>query len=43
MTNLEELLAFYDSLKESIKENQEYNKKLLQLVLRKALQPNIEV
>ena len=39
VAKLEELMAFCDSLEESIKESQGYNEKLLQQVLREALQP----
>lgn len=38
VAKLEELLAFCDGLEESIKESQGYNEKLLQQVLREALQ-----
>jgi type I restriction enzyme S subunit len=40
VTKLEELMAFCDSLEKSIKESQGYNEKLLQQVLREALQSN---
>jgi len=43
VAKLEELLAFCDGLEQSIKESQGYNEKLLQQVLREALQPSIEV
>ncbi len=39
VAKLEELMAFCDGLEESIKESQGYNEKLLQQVLREALQP----
>lgn len=39
VAKLEELLAFCDGLEQSIKESQGYNEKLLQQVLREALQP----
>lgn len=39
---LKELMAFCDSLEQSIKESQGYNEMLLQQVLREALQPEIE-
>ncbi|WP_291108521.1 restriction endonuclease subunit S [Flavobacterium sp. UBA6195] len=39
VAKLEELMAFCDSLEQSIKESQGYNEKLLQQVLREALQP----
>lgn len=39
VAKLEELTAFCDGLEESIKESQGYNEKLLQQVLREALQP----
>ena len=38
VAKLEELMAFCDGLEESIKESQGYNEKLLQQVLREALQ-----
>ena len=38
VTKLEELMAFCDGLEQSIKESQGYNEKLLQQVLREALQ-----
>jgi type I restriction enzyme S subunit len=38
LTKLEELMVFFDSLEQSIKESQGYNEKLLQQVLREALQ-----
>jgi len=38
VAKLEELMAFCDGLEESIKESQGYNEKLLQEVLREALQ-----
>lgn len=38
VSKLEELMAFCDGLEESIKESQGYNEKLLQQVLREALQ-----
>lgn len=38
VAKLEELMAFCDGLEQSIKESQEYNEKLLQQVLREALQ-----
>ncbi len=40
---LEELKAFCDGLEQSIKESQGYNEKLLQEVLREALQPQTQV
>ncbi|MDO8316675.1 MAG: restriction endonuclease subunit S [Flavobacterium sp.] len=40
---LEELMAFCDGLEQSIKESQGYNERLLQQVLREALQPKEEV
>ncbi len=40
VAKLEELMAFCDGLEESIKESQGYNEKLLQQVLREALQGN---
>jgi len=40
VAKLEELLAFCDGLEQSIKESQGYNEKLLQQVLREALQGN---
>lgn len=40
VANLEELMAFCDGLEQSIKESQGYNEKLLQQVLREALQGN---
>ncbi len=43
VAKLEELMAFCDSLEQSIKESQGYNEKLLQQVLREALQPKEEV
>ncbi len=39
VAKLEELMEFCDGLEQSIKESQEYNEKLLQQVLREALQP----
>ena len=39
VAKLEELMAFCDGLEQSIKESQGYNEKLLQQVLREALQP----
>ena len=39
VAKLEELMAFCDSLEQSITESQGYNEKLLQQVLREALQP----
>ena len=39
VAKLEELMVFCDGLEESIKESQGYNEKLLQQVLREALQP----
>jgi type I restriction enzyme S subunit len=39
VAKLEELMAFCDDLEQSIKESQGYNEKLLQQVLREALQP----
>ena len=42
VNKLEELLAFCDSLEQSIKESQKYNEMLLQQVLREALQPKEE-
>lgn len=39
VVKLEELMAFCDGLEECIKESQGYNEKLLQQVLREALQP----
>lgn len=38
VAKLEELLAFCDGLEQSVKESQGYNEKLLQQVLREALQ-----
>ena len=38
VAKLEELMAFCDGLEQSIKESQGYNEKLLQQVLREALQ-----
>ena len=43
VAKLEELLAFCDGLEQSIKESQGYNEKLLQQVLREALQGSVEV
>lgn len=43
VAKLEELMAFCDGLEESIKESQGYNEKLLQQVLREALQPKAVV
>ena len=43
VAKLEELMAFCDGLEESIKDSQVYNEKLLQQVLREALQPKEEV
>lgn len=43
VAKLEELMAFCDGLEQSIKESQGYNEKLLQQVLREALQPKREV
>ena len=43
VAKLEELLAFCDGLEQSIKESQGYNEKLLQQVLREALQGNTVV
>ena len=43
VAKLEELMAYCDGLEQSIKESQGYNEKLLQQVLREALQPNVEV
>lgn len=40
VAKLEELMAFCDGLEQSIKESQRYNEKLLQQVLREALQGN---
>lgn len=40
VSKLEELMAFCDGLEQSIKESQGYNEKLLQQVLREALQGN---
>ena len=40
VAKLEELMAFCDGLELSIKESQGYNEKLLQQVLREALQGN---
>lgn len=40
VAKLEELMAFCDGLEQSIKESQGYNEKLLQQVLREALQGN---
>lgn len=40
VTKLEELMAFCDGLEQSIKESQGYNEKLLQQMLREALQSN---
>lgn len=40
VTKLEELMTFCDGLEQSIKESQGYNEKLLQQVLREALQGN---
>ena len=40
VAKLEELMAFCDGLEQSIKESQGYNEKLLQQVLREALQTN---
>lgn len=40
VAKLEELMAFCDSLEQSITESQRYNEKLLQQVLREALQGN---
>lgn len=42
VSKLEELMAFCDGLEQSIKESQGYNEKLLQQVLREALQPKEE-
>ena len=42
VAKLEELMAFCDGLEQSIKESQGYNEKLLQQVLREALQGNEE-
>ncbi len=42
VTKLEELMAFCDGLEQSIKESQGYNEKLLQQVLREALQSKEE-
>lgn len=39
VAKLEELMAFCEDLEQSIKESQGYNEKLLQQVLREALQP----
>jgi type I restriction enzyme S subunit len=38
VAKLEELMSFCDSLKQSIKESQGYNEKLLQQFLREVLQ-----
>lgn len=43
VAKLEELMAFCDGLEQSITESQGYNEKLLQQVLREALQPKEEV
>lgn len=43
VAKLEELMAFCEDLEQSIKESQGYNEKLLQQVLREALQPKEEV
>ena len=43
VAKLEELMAFCDGLEQSIKESQGYNEKLLQQVLREALQPKAVV
>jgi len=43
VAKLEELKAFCDGLEQSIKESQGYNEKLLQEVLREALQPQTQV
>lgn len=43
VAKLEELMAFCDGLEQSIKESQVYNEKLLQQVLREALQPKAVV
>jgi len=43
VAKLEELMAFCDGLEQSIKESQGYNEKLLQEVLREALQPQSQV
>lgn len=43
VAKLEELMAFCDGLEESIKESQGFNEKLLQQVLREALQPKAVV
>jgi len=43
VAKLEELMAFCDGLEQSIKESQGYNEKLLQEVLREALQPQTQV
>jgi type I restriction enzyme S subunit len=43
VAKLEELMAFCDGLEQSIKESQGYNEKLLQQVLREALQGEVEV
>lgn len=42
VAKLEELMAFCDGLEQSIKESQGYNEKLLQQVLRVALQPKTQ-
>ena len=43
VTKLDDLMAFCDGLEQSIKESQGYNEKLLQEVLREALQPQSQV
>jgi type I restriction enzyme S subunit len=43
VAKLEELMIFCDGLEQSIKESQGYNEKLLQQVLREALQPKIGI
>lgn len=43
LVKLEELMEFCDGLEQSIKESQGYNEKLLQQVLREALQPKIGI